>query len=394
VVNKMENSDDAKESMDLLKASLKIYSPSGSEKEIAKFYTKFLEKQGFQIHPSEVGNVIGTKGSGKPVLFLSSHIDTIPPELPFKEENKFIYARGAVDCKSSWVSMLYSAGLYDWNGLFKKFNNSGTIILCGVVKEEDSRIGIESFFKTKFKPDLAIFGEPTGFDRICYAYRGRIWIKVGCITDQGHASSSWNYCSSAEVVLEFWNRIKQLGVSYPKPIPNEEESDHFNEITITLTTINAGELGNSTPCKCNADIDIRIPPSIDIKEFSDKIKQVKINVEKDFGVNLDLIFESQIKGVETNTNSPLINALRWAIFKVSGTKGKLLKKTGTTFMNSIEDHYKIPTIVYGPGDPRLEHTQDEKISKEEYFTSIQIYKLFYDKVFELWNKVKIESKVI
>lgn len=382
----MEDSNFTKNALDFLKKSIKIYSPSGSEKNIADFYTNFLKHQGFQIHPSDVGNVIATKGSGKPIILLSSHIDTIPNEIPFREDEKFIYGRGAVDCKPSWVSMLYSAGIYDWNGLFQKFKNSGTIILCGVVKEEDSRIGIESFFNMDFNPDMAIFGEPTGYDRICYAYRGRIWIKVSCITDQGHASSSWNYCSSAEVILEFWSRIKKLGITYPKPILNVDESDHFNEITITLTTINAGELGNSTPCKCTADIDIRIPPTLNIVEFSEKIKRIGFDIEKEFDVKLNLNFESQIKGVETDTNSLLINALRWAIFKVTGAKSKLLKKTGTTFMNSIVEHYNIPTIVYGPGDPRLEHTNEERISKEEFLNTIKIYSFFFEKVFELWNK--------
>lgn len=375
-----------KESLDLLRESIKIYSPSGSEEEIAKFYKKFLEKQGFQIHPSDVGNVVATKGSGKPLLLLSSHIDTIPSEIPFHEDDKFIYGRGAVDCKPSWVSMLYSAGIYDWNALFKKFNDSGTIILCGVVKEEDSRVGIESFFRMGFKPDMAIFGEPTGFDRICYAYRGRIWIKVSCLTDQGHASSSWNYRNAAEVILEFWNRIKKLGVTYPKPLSNREELDHFNEITITLTTINAGDLGNSTPCKSTADIDIRIPPTLNITDFTEKIKNIRSDVEMDFGIKLNLTFESQIKGVETDTNSALINALRWAIFNASGSKSKLLKKTGTTFMNSIIEHYNIPTVVYGPGDPRLEHTNEEKISKEDFITTLKIYSLFFEKLFELWSK--------
>ena len=38
----------------------------------------------------------------------------------------------------------------------------------------------------------------------------------------------------------------------------------------------------------------------------------------------------------------------------------LIRKTGTGDMNVIGNQLKIPVITYGPGDPHLAHTIDEK----------------------------------
>ena len=46
----------------------------------------------------------------------------------------------------------------------------------------------------------------------------------------------------------------------------------------------------------------------------------------------------------------------------------------------------IPSITYGPGDPKLEHTDNDFIELEEYYKSIEIYSKFYSKFFEIYHK--------
>ncbi|MCP4761217.1 MAG: M20/M25/M40 family metallo-hydrolase [archaeon] len=375
------------EKIELLRKCLKLYSPSGEEEEVAHIYREILIHNGFKIIPSEVGNVVGIKGNGQPILLLSSHMDTVPPELPFKETETHIYARGAVDCKPAWISMLISGATYDWENLFKKYNNSGTIIICGTVSEENNTIGIKDFFKTKIQPDVAIFGEPTKINRICYAYRGRIWIEGKCKAKQGHASSSWNTINPIHVMMNFWDKLKKIGISYEKPLldPNNEKK-HFDETTLTLTSIHAGLIGNSTPESCTMEIDIRFPPCKEIERYLKEIETCRKETSEDYNTEIEIDVKSKIEGVETDTNTTILNALRWAIFKITGKKTKILKKTGTTFMNLIKKHYSIPTIVYGPGDPKLEHGPDEVISKEEFLQTCEIYNIFFEKFFEMWKK--------
>ena len=49
-------------------------------------------------------------------------------------------------------------------------------------------------------------------------------------------------------------------------------------------------------------------------------------------------------------------------------------------------HFGIPSITYGPGDPKLEHTDNEFIELEEFYKSIEIYSKFFSKFFEIYQK--------
>jgi LysW-gamma-L-lysine carboxypeptidase len=42
-------------------------------------------------------------------------------------------------------------------------------------------------------------------------------------------------------------------------------------------------------------------------------------------------------------------------------------------MNLLACRTRIPMIAYGPGDSRLDHTDQEEISFKDYLASIEIY---------------------
>ncbi|MFX1444936.1 MAG: M20/M25/M40 family metallo-hydrolase, partial [Promethearchaeota archaeon] len=185
---------------DFLKECLEIYSPSGQEKKFSEFLATYLKKHDFTVNFDKVGNIIAEKGSGKPVLLLGSHLDTIPGELPVFEKDGKLYGRGAVDCKPSLASIVYSIAKYDFSKI-----SGGKIIFTGIVREEDSLIGIEQIFKSDIHADCAIFGEPTKNNQICIGYKGRICIGFRVLTESGHVASSWQYINAIEVSLEIWN---------------------------------------------------------------------------------------------------------------------------------------------------------------------------------------------
>jgi acetylornithine deacetylase/succinyl-diaminopimelate desuccinylase-like protein len=57
----------------------------------------------------------------------------------------------------------------------------------------------------------------------------------------------------------------------------------------------------------------------------------------------------------------------------SGLKPSYIRKTGSSDMN-ITVPMGIPTIAYGPGDPGLDHMDDESILIDDYRKSIGIIK--------------------
>lgn len=373
---------------DFLKKCIEIYSPSGQEREYAEFLAGFLKEHEFIIRFDKVGNLIAEKGAGKPVLLLISHMDTIPGELPVIEKNGKIFGRGAVDCKASLAAMVYSISKYDFRN-----KNAGKIIFCGIIREESDLIGIDTFLKSGIKPDCAIFGEPTKVNQICIGYKGRLCVGFKILTETGHVANSWQYINAIDVALDIWNMIKgvcwQLNEIYSK---DKEVGKYYDKIIPNLTMISGGHLTNCVPSECIIQVDIRFPPYIHSEEILKEMRNSILNfkhvyqeqTKKEFQIQENIT--SLIEGFEAKGNELVIGALRWAIFNTIRKKAILIKKTGTTFINSIGVHYKIPSITYGPGNPKLEHTDEEFIEIEEYVKSIEIYLKFFEKFFELYLK--------
>ena len=371
-----------------LKKCIEIYSPSGKEEKYSQFLAKFLASHNFKVRFDSIGNLIAEKGIGNPILLLSSHMDTIPGELPIKEEDGKIFGRGAVDCKSSLAAMVYSISNYNFNS-----HNWGKIIFAGIVQEESSLLGIEEFIKSNIKPDFAIFGEPTKIDQLCIGYKGRLCITYSVSTKMGHVASSWLYVNAIEICLKIWNIIKKSCKKLTEKFcKHSNNTKYFNQIIPNLTVISGGELTNCIPSDAFIQVDIRFPPSINSKKILDfienKIKNLFENYQNqiNFKITFQKKISSQVEGFEIKGSDIITSALRWAIFNTINKKPKLIKKTGTTFINEIGSHFKVPSITYGPGDPKLEHTDKEHIEIEEYLNSIEIYKKFFFKFFELYQK--------
>ena len=258
---------------EFLKKCIEIYSPSGEEKEYSEFLADFLKKHDFIVRFDKVGNLIAEKGSGKPKLLLVSHMDTIPGELPVIEKDGKIYGRGAVDCKSSLAAMVYSISQYNF-----KQENAGKIIFSGIIREEDSLIGIEEFMNSNIQPDYAIFGEPTNINQICIGYKGRICLGFRVLSESGHVASSWLHVNAIEVCLEIWKMVKgacwHLTENYCK---KSVKTKYYNQIIPNLTVISGGHLTNCIPSESVIQVDIRFPPSINSEKILSEIRKSILN---------------------------------------------------------------------------------------------------------------------
>ena len=346
----------------LLKDIIDIYSPTGHEYEISKFIKEYIEELGFKnVKMDKVNNVYGEIGSGNPRILLCGHIDTVPEKIQVKEKNGEIYGRGSSDAKAPLASMLIAAS----NLSRDKFN--GKIIFAGVVDEEGSGNGIQQLLKDEIKEDYAIFGEPSGIDKITIGYKGRLGIEIECNTKSVHASAPWLSENSIDKITEVWREIKQ----YVKK--NFQESK-YNSISSSITKIHGGETSNVTPENAKITLDFRIPHEMKIEEVIMNVEDIisKFN-KKNPSTRTNLKIIDEVKPFEINKDSKLLRALIRSILKIRGKRPKLVKKTGTGDMNTLGNQLEIPVLTYGPGYPHLSHTVNECVNIEEYLESIKIY---------------------
>ncbi len=357
----------------LLSRLLNIYSPSGKEETISSFLAKEMENIGFHVHIDDVGNIIGEIGQGKPVVLLCGHMDTVAGFIPVRIENNRLYGRGAVDAKGPLAAMIVASQALFKEGLPAK------ILVVGVVDEEGSSKGIKHLINEGLSADYAIFGEPSGVEKITIGYKGSLHLKITCKTQTGHSSAPWLYESAIEKAFELWKEIRNF------KLPQEKTDSHFYSTTSCLIKVNGGKVASTVPAKCDMHLDIRVPPQYESLQVFDEINNV---IKQYQDANPKVLVEVKIEDLtdpfEADDSSSLIRALSWAIRKVKHKQPILLRKTGTGDMNILGARMKMPIVTYGPGDSHLDHTPKESISIQEYLDSIQVYREAIKKLVEMY----------
>lgn len=339
---------------------LEIPSVSGKEHRFSVFLMESMKNLGYEIKQDDAGNVLGKIGEGRPILLLSSHIDTVPGEIPVREENGRIYGRGAVDAKASVASMILAGSF------LPELEVEGALIFAGVVEEESSLKGIQTLLEGNLEADYAIFGEPTKSHRICLASKGRLLFKINLKTKGGHVACSWVYKNSIELAYDLWKKFKES-------VETQEKTPFFSTIP-NLTQITGGAAPNVIPSECQLFIDVRFPYMVKSTKLLGTIEKTFKEFKEMNGVQISYDVLSQIEGFRADKDSTLVKELAKAISDIKNTEPRYIRKTGTCFMNIIGRWFNIPTVSYGPGDPALEHTDEEHIEKQELLESIDILK--------------------
>ncbi len=364
--------------VELLRGMLEIYSPSGSEGQLADFLQEQMRASGFKVRRDHAGNVIGELGTEGPRILLCGHMDTVPGQIPVRIERDFLSGRGSVDAKSSLAAMIAGSSLAP-----KRCLLPFRVTVVGVVEEERSSAGAKALIDSGESYDLAVFGEPSGATNIIIGYKGSLQIRVTCTTKGGHSAAPWLSKNSYEEAFAFWKALKSA------LLENESDSK-FSAVTGCVTSAIAGDATNNIPSQARLIIDVRIPPGIKGGEIVSRIEKFAQHYQNDHeGVQLLIAAGDATEAFLGNQNSTAVRAFRWAIKKTTGKQAVLVKKTGTSDMNLFGASYSIPMIAYGPGDSSLDHTDAERVSIPEYLSSVEVYANAIHQIASLANKTAL-----
>ncbi len=337
----------------MLLEMLNIYSPSGSEQEIAKLLQEYMVKLDFEdpVIDNKL-NVVSVNGNGKPSIFLCGHEDTVPGILEVKSNGNIVYGRGAVDAKSSLLALILGA---------KKamdYGYKGKFLISAASGEESDSKGINNILETHEKYDFAVFGEPGGSSNITAGYKGRMLVKVESRSETHHASSAWMNRNAIDTLIDFWDSLR-------KKYGNNKD---FNSITAGVTKFNGGEYDNMTPEHASMFIDIRYPKAVSEEYIVNELKQHMLELNID---NYSFNIENRTYPYISDMKSTLVTAFKDAISS-NGMTPKLIFKSGSGDMNTLGHLWNIPAITYGPGDTQMSHTQNEFVDIKDIERCINV----------------------
>ncbi len=106
-----------------------IESTTYNEGRVGDFLADFLAARGWAVEKSAVPqpeesvgggerwNVYGGTAGQTPNLVFSTHMDTVPPYIPFREDGEFIYGRGVSDAKGIIAAQVAAAEMLRDEGL-------------------------------------------------------------------------------------------------------------------------------------------------------------------------------------------------------------------------------------------------------------------------------------
>jgi len=179
-----------------LRDMVRIPSESCDEKKVVARIAEEMEKVGFdKVEIDPMGNVLGTIGSGKHIIAMDAHIDTVGVGNkdnwdfdPYEgyEDEETIGGRGTSDQEGGMASMVYAGKIIKDLDLTGEY----TLVVVGSVQEEDCDGLCWQYLikETGLKPDFVVSTEPTD-GGIYRGQRGRMEIRVDVAGISSHGSA-------------------------------------------------------------------------------------------------------------------------------------------------------------------------------------------------------------
>jgi len=322
---------------ELTRALIDIESISGKEKQVGLFLFGCLSKlaarhQGrverMEVEPNRF-NLFAQWG--EPIVTLSSHMDTVPPFIPFREDAEYIWGRGACDAKGIIGSMIAAADQL----LAEGARNFGLLFVVG---EERNSAGAMAAAKAPRGSRYLINGEPTE-NKLAIGSKGALRYEVVTHGRMAHSAYPELGESAIEKLLDVLQELRQI------PLP---EDAVLGRSTLNIGTISGGRAPNVIPDGARAEIMFRMAgEAVPIRAAVTRAAAGRAEVKEI--LHTPAVRLSSLNGFPTTVVSY------------------------TTDIAVLGDGWGKPFLV-GPGSVEQAHTLEERVSKRQLREAVEIYR--------------------
>jgi len=339
----------------LLKTLISTPSLSKEEDRAAEVIRDFLRVRGvpFQTRGNNTWCLNRHFASGKPVILLNSHIDTVRPVPgwsadPFTPvvEGEKITGLGSNDAGASVVSLL-AVFLH----FYERSNLSFNLAYSATAEEEISGDNGVSSLLSELPPlAFALVGEPTRME-MAIAEKGLLVLDCTARGKAGHAARD----TGDNALYKALDDIQKL-----RNLRFEKISGLLGPSKVTVTQIQAGTQHNVVPDQCTFVADVRTNEHYSNQEVYELLRE---------------LINSEVVARSFRLNSSGIPADHPVVLKARH-EGILLTGSPTTSDQAV---IPCPSVKMGPGNSERSHTADEYILVSEIREGIQTYiRLFED----------------
>ncbi len=319
---------------------VEIESTTYHEGAVGEFLAGFLAERGWQVETTPVPQPLesGTVGDrwnvyagipgGTPELVFSTHMDTVPPHIPFSENEEFMYGRGVSDAKGI-IAAQCAAG----EELRAEGFRIGMLFVSG--EERDSAgamVANESPRGSRF----LVNGEPTD-NRLALASKGSLRAVIRAMGKMAHSA----YPELGESAIHKLIAVMTKLLAMELPV-----SADVGPSTLNIGLIQGGRAPNVLADLAEAQVLIRLvgdaaPIRAAVLQAAEGLAEV------DFTLEIPFVRLRAVEGLPT-----MIAKFTTDIPKLSNWGEPLL---------------------LGPGSIHVAHTPHERLAKKELFEAIDLY---------------------
>lgn len=301
-----------------------------------------------------------------PKVLLSSHIDTVPPFIPYKlsrsppssplsspRDSIVISGRGTVDAKACVAAQTHAL----LSLLSTRTISASSAALVFVVGEEGFGDGMQLFsasdlhkaFAESYK--VVIFGEPTE-GKLASGHKGALGVRVHAKGKAVHSGYPWLGESAVSKLIPVLEKLDSLG-AVPESDGGLPRSDKYGNTTVNIGVLQGGVAANVVPEIANATIAIRVASGS--AENSKQIIQKAIRQVE----GLTVLFGGGYGPIEVDHD-------------IAGFE-TIIVNYGTDIPN-LEVKEGVKRYLYGPGSILVAHGDNEGLTVGEMEIAVNDYK--------------------
>jgi acetylornithine deacetylase len=304
------------------------------------FLADFLAGRGWQVEKTPVDqpaesatggprwNVYGGPAGLAPDLVFSTHMDTVPPYIPFTEDAECMYGRGVSDAKGIIAAQIAAAEALRTAGF-----RIGLLFVSG---EERDSAGAKAANLAPKGSRFLINGEPTD-NRLALASKGALRVVFRATGTMAHSA----YPELGESAVH--KLVQVLGKLLALELPVTED---VGPSTLNIGQIQGGHAPNVIADKAEAQVLVRLvgdsaPVRKAILEAAEGLAEVDFTLEIPF-VRLRAVGGLPTMIAKFTTDIPQLS--NWG-----------------------------EPLLLGPGNIHVAHTPREKLAKRDLLEAVELY---------------------
>jgi acetylornithine deacetylase len=319
--------------------------------------------------------------AGKRLIF-NGHIDVVPAgdhanwsHDPWggEQDETYIYGRGACDMKGGLLAAFYAIKAIKASGVPVR----GELLVQSVIGEEDGGLGTYATLLRGHTGDAAIVCEPTRLNLIP-AQAGALTFTIRIPGKSAHASVRLEGVSAIEKYLAVHHELLHLESERNSAVQHPLLGKLDLPYPLSIGRVQAGNWSSSVPEElfCEGRIGVAMGESSQsVRDlFEQRLRALAASDPWLSEHQLEIGWTGgQFESGEIPRDHQLVQLCGQCMRDLSGRQVEIEGAPYGSDLRLLVNMGGIPALLFGPGDVRVAHMPDERVSKEEVVLAARAY---------------------